>query len=162
MPDAERAMRDARCGTRDGVAGLIALSIVLVSCAAAPKPTAAAKRIAQNPPATIEGRVTDPDGRPVAGIGVRGIPRGEDIPWWPAAATDCDGRFRLSVAAPAAYGFLLSWKGTGVMTAAPDDPSMTAVPVRPGSTVDGVHLVFDAAAWRKADAADPPDAPSCP
>ncbi|HYX20991.1 MAG TPA: hypothetical protein VFA98_09125, partial [Thermoanaerobaculia bacterium] len=72
----------------------------------------------------IEGRVTDPDGEPVAGVGVRGVPRGEDIPWWPAATT--------------------------------------AVPVRPGATVGGVRLVFDAAAWRNAGAADPPDDPSCP
>lgn len=138
------------------------MTLALVACATPPKPTAAAKRIAQNPPATIEGRVTDPDGKPVAGIGVRGIPRGEDIPWWPAATTDCDGRFRLKVAAPAAYAFLLSWKSVAVMTPEADDPSTTAVPVRPGSAVDGVHLVFDAAAWRKADAADPPDDPSCP
>ena len=138
------------------------LLIAFVACASPPKPTAAAKRIAQNPPATIEGRVTDPDGRPVAGVGVRGIPRGEDIPWWPAATTDCDGRFRVQVAAPAAYAFLLSWKGVAVMTSAPDDPAMTAVPVQPGGTYGGIRLVFDAAAWRKADAADPPDAPSCP
>jgi len=145
---------------RNGVAVVVA-SFALVACASPPKPTAAAKRIAQNPPAIIEGRVTDPDGRPVAGIGVRGIPRGEDIPWWPAATTDCDGRFRVQVAAPAAYAFLLSWKGVAVMTSSPEDPGMTAVPVQPGGTFGGVNLVFDAAAWRKTDAADPPDDPSC-
>jgi hypothetical protein len=138
------------------------LVAALVACATPPKPTAAAQRIAENPPATIEGRVTDPFGKPVAGVGVRGIPRGEDIPWWPAATTDCDGRFRVQVAAPAAYAFLLSWKGVAVMTSAPDDPAMTAVPVQPGGTYGGVHLVFDAAAWRKTGAADPPDDPSCP
>lgn len=132
------------------------------ACATAPKPRAAALRIAKNPPATIEGRVTDPEGRPVAGVGVRGIPRGEDIPWRPEATTGCDGRFRLEVSAPAAYGFLLSWKGVAVMTPAPDDPAMTPVSVAPGLTVGGVHLVFDAAAWRKTGAADPPDDPSCP
>jgi len=147
---------------RNRIAGIAAWTLALVACATPPKPTAAAKRIAQNPPATIEGRVADPFGKPVAGVGVRGIPRGEDIPWWPAAATDCDGRFRLKVAAPAAYAFLLSWKSVSVMTAAADDPSTEAVPVRPGETVGGVQLVFDAAAWRSADAADPPDAPSCP
>jgi hypothetical protein len=145
---------------RHGVAIFVALS-ALVACASPPKPTAAAKRIAQNPPATIEGRVTDPFGKPVAGIGVRGIPRGEDIPWWPAATTDCDGRFRVRVAAPAAYAFLLSWNGVGVMTSSPDDPAMIAVPVQPGGAVGGVQLVFDAAAWRTAGAADPPDDPAC-
>src|SRR5215470_12104495 len=99
----------AGCEMRHRVVGVVALSVVLVSCASA------AKRIAQNPPATIVGRVTDPDGKPVAGVGVRGIPRGEDIPWWAPAMTDCDGRFRLKVAAPAAYGFLLSWRGVSVM-----------------------------------------------
>ena len=142
--------------------GAVLLTAGCVACATPPKPTAAAKRVAQNPPATIDGRVTDPDGRPVAGVGVRGIPRGEDIPWWPAVSTDCDGRFHLRVAAPAAYGFLLSWKGVSVMTSAPDDPALAAVPVKPGATVSGVSLVFDAAAWRLADAADPPDAPTCP
>lgn len=155
-------MRDAGCGMRAGIAGCLPLLIALVACATPPKPTAAAQRIAKNPPATIEGRVTDPEGKPVAGVGVRGVPRGEDIPWWPEAKTDCDGRFALKVAAPAAYGFLLSWKGVAVMTAAPDDPAMTAVPVAPGRTIDGVALVFDAAAWRGADAANPPDALSCP
>jgi len=147
---------------RHRVVGVVALSVALVSCASAPKPREAAKRIAQNPPATIVGRVTDPDGKPVAGVGVRGIPRGEDIPWWAPATTDCDGRFQLKVAAPAAYGFLLSWRGVAVMTPASDDPATTAVPVSPGGTVEGVALVFDAAAWRGTGAADPPDAPSCP
>lgn len=155
-------MRDARSGTRDRVASIVALSLGFVACATPPKPTAAAQRIAKNPPATIEGRVTDPEGKPVAGIGVRGVPRGEDIPWWPAATTDCDGRFDLKVAAPAAYGFLLSWKGVAVMTSAPDDPATTAVSVAPGKTIVGVALVFDAAAWRRVDAANPLDAPSCP
>ncbi len=144
------------------VAVALASSLALVACAAPPKPTAASKRVGQNPPATIEGRVTDPDGRPVAGVGVRGIPRGEDIPWRPAVTTDCDGRFRLSVAAPAAYAFLLSWKSVSVMTPSLDDPAMIAVPVHPGETVEGVALVFDAAAWRRTGAADPPDAPACP
>jgi hypothetical protein len=147
---------------RDRVVALVALSITLVACATAPKPRAAAQRIAKNPPATIEGRVTDPDGRPVAGVGVRGVPRGEDIPWWPEAQTNCDGRFSLKVAAPAAYGFLLSWRGVAVMTSEPDDPAMTPVSAAPGVTIGGVHLVFDAAAWRKTGAADPPEVPSCP
>ncbi len=152
-------MSDLRPALR---ASLLLTAAVLVACATPPKPTAAAQRIAKNPPATIEGRVTDPGGKPVAGVGVRGIPRGEDIPWWPAATTGCDGRFRLEVAAPAAYGFLLSWKGVAVMTSAADDPAMTPVSVAPGLTVAGVQLVFDAAAWRKTGAADPPDDPSCP
>jgi len=155
-------MQVAGCGRWHRVVRIVALSVALLSCASPPKPREAAKRIARNPPATIVGRVTDPYGKPVAGVGVRGIPRGEDIPWWAPATTDCDGRFQLKLAAPAAYGFLLSWRGVAVMTPASDDPAMAAVSVRPGGTIEGVALVFDAAAWRRAGAADPPDAPSCP
>jgi hypothetical protein len=136
--------------------------IALAGCATAPRPTASSLRIAKNPPAVVEGRVRDAAGRPVAGVGVRGIPRGEDIPWTAPAITGCDGRFRLSVAAPAAYGFLLSWKGTAVMTPDPDDPALTAVTVAPGAVVEGVELAFDLPAWREATAAAPAETPSCP
>jgi len=146
--------------TRRLVPGLIA--IAAWSCATAPKPTAASLRIAAKPPAIIEGRVTDTQGRPAAGIGVRGIPRGADIPWAQPAFTDCDGAFRLSVPAPAAYGFLLSWKTTAVITPGPDDPALVAVAVEPGGRVAGVALVFDAAAWRAATADAPADMPACP
>jgi hypothetical protein len=139
-----------------------AAAIAATACATAPKPTAASLRLAANPPAIVEGRVTDPAGRPVAAIAVCGIPRGEDIPWSAPAVTGCDGRFRLSVAAPAAYGFLLFWKGTAVMTPRPEDPALVAVTVAPGVRVEGVALVFDGPAWRPAAAAAPADTPSCP
>ena len=139
-----------------------ATALLLSACASAPRPSAATQRIAANPPAVIEGRVVDPFGKAAAGVGVRGIPRGQDIPWSSAATTDCDGRFRVSVAAPAAYAFLLSWQGTSVMTPSPADPAMEAIPVTPGGRVDGVVLVFDAAAWRQATSLAPPDTPSCP
>jgi hypothetical protein len=132
------------------------------ACASSPRPREAALRIAKNAPAVVEGRVTDPSGHPAAGVGVRGIPRGEDIPWTAPAVTDCDGRFRVSVAAPAAYAFLLYWKDTAVMTSAPDDPSLVAVPVQPEQTVSGVALIFDAEAWRRATDAGPGSTPSCP
>ena len=141
---------------------LALIAIAAWSCAAAPKPSAASRRIAARPPAIIEGRVTDTEGRPVAGIGVRGIPRGADIPWAPPAVTGCDGAFRLSVPAPAAYGFLLSWNSTAVMTPRPDDPALVAVAVEPGGRVAGVALVFDAAAWRVATADAPAATPACP
>src|SRR5262249_31781100 len=119
-------------------------------------------RIAANTPAVVEGRVVDPEGRPAVGVGVRGIPRGEDIPWTAPATTGCDGRFRLSLAAPAAYGFLLSWHGVSVMTPEQDDPALVGVPVEPGSHVDGVVLVFDAEAWRQAADVDAAGKSSCP
>ena len=143
-------------------ASALASCILLAACASPPKPRPSFQRIASNPPAVVEGRVVDPDGRPAAGVGVRGIPRGEDIPWTAPAKTDCDGRFRISLAAPAAYGFLLSWRGVSVMTPAADDPALIGVPVEPGGHVDGVVLIFDAAAWRRAIDSAPEDTPSCP
>ncbi len=140
----------------------LGVAVVAAACATTPKPTAASLRIAKNAPAIVEGRVMDTTGRPAAGIGVTGIPRGEDIPWSTPALTDCDGRFRLSLAAPAAYGFLLSWKGTAIVTPGPGDPALVAVSVAPGAVVEGVTLVFDAPAWRVAAAAAPADTPSCP
>jgi len=151
-------MRDARVR----VAAIAAAALVAGACASPPRPHESALRIAKNPPAIVEGRVTDRSGRPAAGLGVRGIPRGEDIPWSAPAITDCDGRFRLAVAAPAAYGFLLFWKDTAIVTPEADDPSLVAVPVQPGQTVSGIALVFDAAAWRRATNAAPEDTPSCP
>jgi hypothetical protein len=153
---------DAGCGVRLKALLLAAAGASLFACTSAPRPREAAIRIAKNPPATVEGRVTDPSGRPAAGLGVRGIPRGEDIPWSAPAITGCDGRFRLSVAAPAAYSFLLFWKDTAVLTPDPVDPSNVAVPVQPGQTVSGVALVFDAEAWHRATNAAPETTPSCP
>jgi hypothetical protein len=139
-----------------------ALAVAAATCASPPKPTASSLRIAAHEPAIIEGRVVDAAGHPAAGIAVRGIPRGADIPWSNPAVTGCDGRFRLAVPAPAAYGFLLAWKTTAVITPRPDDPALVAVAVEPGARVAGVVLVFDDAAWRLATAAAPADTPACP
>jgi hypothetical protein len=148
--------------SRAGHLLLGAVAIAAASCASAPKPTAAAVRIAKNAPAVIEGRVGDTAGHSVAGIAVRAIPRGADIPWAAPSVTDCDGKFRLSVPAPAAYGFLLSWKGTAVITPDSDDPALVAVAVEPGDRVTGIALVFDGAAWSLACAAAPAGTPACP
>ncbi len=105
---------------------LLALGLCVgvgAGCATAPKPTEASRRVAANPPAIVEGIVRDEAGKPVAGIGVRGIPSGKDVPWSPVVETGCDGRFRLVLAAPAAYSFVLLWRGTGVITPDPRDPS---------------------------------------
>lgn len=101
-------------------------------------------------------------GVPVGGILVRAIPRGADIPWSPRAATACDGSFRLSLAAPGAYGFLLEWRGTAVMTAHASDPALESVEVSPGQTRTAVELVFLGAEWRQITEAAPEDTPSCP
>jgi hypothetical protein len=132
------------------------------ACATAPKQTDASRRVAANPPAIVEGRVRDADGKPVAGIGVRGIPGGKDVPWGPVAVTGCDGSFRLSLPAPASYTFLLLWHGTGVITPEPADPSRTSISAAPGAVIEDVDLVFLAPQWRDVTRSAPATTPSCP
>ena len=141
---------------------ILATASGAMRCATAPKVTAATKRISANPKAIVEGRVRDEDGRPVAGIGVRGIPRGADIPWSPPVPTSCDGSFRLSLAAPGDYGFLLSWKDEAIVTADPRDPALLEISVEPAQTVSGIELVYLGDQWRAISPAAPEDTPSCP
>ena len=147
---------------RSAPLGLLTVVAAALGCATPPKVTAATKRISANPRAVVEGRVRDPDGRPAAGIGVRGIPRGAQIPWSPAATTGCDGTFRLALAAPGSYSFLLLWNGEGVVTSDPQDPALIEIAVTPGQTISGIELVFLGDEWRAISAAAPADTPSCP
>jgi hypothetical protein len=126
---------------------VIPLALLAAACASAPKVTEATRRVAANPPATVEGVVHDEEGKPVAGIGVRGIPRGKDIPWAPPATTDCAGRFRLEVPAPAGYAFLFVWNGRSIATDDPADPSRIEITLHPGETHAGVELVLVRARW---------------
>ena len=143
---------------------LFAVPFVLASaaCSTAPTPTQATLRIRSNPRAVVEGRVRDAEGRPVAGIAVRGIPRGADIPWSAWAVTGCDGAFRLTLPAPASYGFQLRWKSVSVITASPQDPARLDVTVEPGERRDGIELVFLRALWRPLTESAPAETPSCP
>jgi hypothetical protein len=118
------------------------LMLLGVACVSAPPPTAGMRETAKNPPARVEGRVTDTDGRPVANLFVEGIPRGKEIPWSPGARTDAEGRFALSLAAPGAYGFVLTEGDRTVVTDDPRDPSRVVIEVRPGERRDGIELVF--------------------
>jgi hypothetical protein len=140
----------------------VSLALLAAACASAPKVTDATKRIAANPPATIEGVVHDEDGRPVAGIGVRGIPRGKDIPWGPPAITDCGGRFRLTLPAPAGYAFLFVWNGRSIATDDPADPSRIEINLRPGETRGGLDLVLVRARWQWVTGETPVIPPTCP
>ena len=124
------------------------LVLPLIACAAAPKPTAEMLRLEASPRAVVEGRILDAEGRPVAGISVRGIPRGRDIPWFPWSVTQCDGSYRLALAAPAHYAFQLLWKGRSVITEDPRDPARLEVALLPGERRTGVDLVFLPALWR--------------
>lgn len=139
----------------------IAALALHAACAAAPKPTAGSLKARANAPAVVEGRVRDVGGRPAAGLRVRGIPRGDDIPWSPWTTTGCDGTFRLSLAAPGSYGFLLSWKDTALITPSPEDPALLQVAVAPGQIVRGVELVYLGLEWRRLMEEAPADTPSC-
>lgn len=140
----------------------IAAFALATACATPPKPTAMSRKIRANAPAAVEGRVRDAGGRPAAGLRVRGIPRGADTPWSPWTTTGCDGTFRLSLAAPGSYGFLLAWKETALITPSPEDPAAVEVWVEPGETVRGVELVFLGSEWNRLTEAAPADTPSCP
>lgn len=132
------------------------------ACATAPKSTAASQKIRANAPAVVEGSVRDVGGRPAAGLRVRGIPRGADIPWSPWTTTGCDGSFRLALAAPGTYGFLLAWNETALITPSAEDPALLQIAVEPGENVRGVELVFLGLEWRRFTEAAPADTPSCP
>jgi hypothetical protein len=77
------------------------------------------------------------------------MPRGRDIPWAPPAVTDAEGRFRLTVCAPATYGFFLRWEGRTVITPRNDDPARLEVAVAPGERRAGIELFFLREAWAK-------------
>jgi hypothetical protein len=121
-----------------------------LACAAPPKPTPAAQQLFRNARAVVEGRVVDRAGRPAAGLGVTAIPRGRDIEWSPAATTDSDGHFVLTLYAPAEYAFVLSRGGRSVITADPDDPCHVLVTVQPGDHRTGLELRFLEGAWNAA------------
>ena len=135
---------------------------LLLLCSTAPKVTEATKRVAANPRAIVDGVVRDEDGRPMAGIGVRGIPRGKDVPWSPAAITDCDGRYRLPLPAPAGYAFQLFWNGKSIATDDPADPSRIELTLVPGEERRGLDLVLVRSRWESIAGESPATAVSCP
>jgi hypothetical protein len=112
-----------------------------VACTAPPPPTPTARRLAHNARATVEGRVTDTDGRPVAGVRVQAVP-GDDILWSAPETTDEGGRFCLTVHAPAEYVFLIFEGSEAVITPSPRDPARVRVFVEPGEAKDGVELTL--------------------
>lgn len=116
--------------------------VVAAGCATRPRPTAESVRRSRNPPASVEGAVRDPAGKAVSGLSVQGLPRDKDLAWSPPAVTDREGRFRLSLAAPGEYGFLVKSGRITVVTPRPDHPSRTTVSLRPGERRTGIVLVF--------------------
>ena len=128
----------------------IVLIVLASACVTPPKPTKGTVEHAANPRAVVEGTVRDPEGKPVSGVSVRGLPRDKDVGWSPAAVTDDAGRFRLEVVAPGDYGFLLSWKGITIVTPRDDDPARIAVRVIPRERLTGVTLLFRREEWERA------------
>jgi len=126
---------------------LIAAACTL-ACVSAPPPTAGMLETAKNPPARVEGRVTDAEGLPVAGLTVEAIPRGKEIPWSRGATTDAQGRFILSLAAPGVYGFVLTEGDRTVVTDDPRDPSRVVVELKPGDRRAGIELLFLREEWK--------------
>jgi hypothetical protein len=120
------------------------------ACVSPPRPTDEAIRRSANPPADVQGRVVDREGRPVSGVAVWGLPRDKDLGWSNPAVTDAAGRFRLTLVAPGSYGFLLSWKGITIVTPRADDPSRTLISVGPGDRKSGVAFVFRQEDWDRA------------
>ena len=116
-------------------------------CVTPPRPTPEAVARAANPHAIVEGRVIDREGRAVPGILVRALPRGKNIEWSPPAVTDSGGRFRLSLVAPAEYGFLLLWQRRTVITSEENDPARLRVAVGPGEHREGIELLFLRDEW---------------
>jgi hypothetical protein len=143
------------------IAALAAASLLLAACASAPKVTEATKRLASNPRAVIDGVVRDETGRPVAGIGVRGVPRGKDIPWAPPVTTDCAGHFRLALPAPAGYAFQLYWNGRSVATDDSADPLLVDVVLRPGEERSGLELTLLRGRWESVTGESPGSPASC-
>ena len=133
--------------TRGAAAALV---LAAGACVSAPRPTDEAIRRSANPPADVEGRVVDREGRPVSGVAVWGLPRDKDLGWSKPAVTDAAGRFRLTLVAPGSYGFLLSWKGITIVTPRADDPSRALVSIGPGDRKSGVVLVFRREDWDRA------------
>jgi hypothetical protein len=126
--------------------GMIALALG-AGCASRPRPTAEAVRRGTNPPAIVEGRVVDPQGHPVAGVTVWGLPRDKDVGWSAPSVTDDRGRFRLTLVAPGDYGFLIARQGITVVTPRKDDPSRVLVALGPRDKRTGVDLVFRREDW---------------
>jgi hypothetical protein len=120
-----------------------------VSCATSPEPPPGARVYERNARAIVEGRVLDAASLPVAGIGVRAVPRSAEVPWAPWTETDADGRFHLVVYAPASYAFLLRRGSRSIVTSDPRDPVRLVVEVAPGESRGGVDLVFLEAEWER-------------
>jgi hypothetical protein len=149
VSETENETRDTGHETRFAFVAAF-LILIAVACATQPRPTAETLVRSSNPRAIVEGRVRDVGGRAVVGVSVQGLPRDKDLAWSPSSLTDDEGRFRLELAAPGEYGFVISWKGITVVTPRDDDPARVLLSVVPGDRRAGVEIVFHRAEWERA------------
>ena len=75
------------------------------------------------------------------------IPLARDVLYSPSATTDAQGRFELTLFAPASYAFILCKAEVCVLTPDPGDVSRTMVTVSPGQREDGIELRFNQELW---------------
>lgn len=128
---------------------MVFLLLAAGACASAPPPSPEQKRLDANPRAVVSGVVRRISGAPAGGVGVQGVPLDWDVSWIAPVETDAEGRFRLELAAPADYAFLLRSEGRTVITDDPRDPCRVRVSVVPGGRTEGVELVFLEELWRE-------------
>jgi len=127
---------------------LIAAAVALtVRCASAPSTTEGQRALARNPRAVLAGRLIDSSGLPIANMRVDPIPLTRDVLYSPSAWTDAEGRFELTVYAPASYTLLLCKGEICVITPDPRDVSRLSVTVYPGEREDGIELRFFPELW---------------
>jgi hypothetical protein len=132
-----------RCEKR-GLKPLGWLAGLLVAAACASKPPIPGRaQLVRNPRAEVSGVVLDSATQlPVAGIRVWAIPHAKAVPWPSAATTDGNGRFRLTVYAPADYSFMFETGGRTVITSRGKDASLHMIHVTPGDAIEGLRLFF--------------------
>jgi hypothetical protein len=128
-------------------AALIAAAGFAAGCATAPSRTAGQIALTRNPRAAVEGRLLDASGNPVASMRVYAIPLARDVLWSGPATTDADGRFELTLFAPASYTFLLCRYELCVMTSDMRDASRVGITVEPGRRCSGIELRFLSELW---------------
>jgi len=75
------------------------------------------------------------------------IPLTRDVLYSPSATTDAEGRFELTLFAPASYTLLLCKGEICAITPDPRDVSRMSVTVYPGERQDGIELRFFPEPW---------------
>jgi hypothetical protein len=127
---------------------LIAAAVGLsVRCASAPSTTDGQRALARNARAVLAGRLVDSAGDPIANMRVDPVPLARDVLYSPSATTDAEGRFELTLFAPASYTLLLCKGEICVITPDPRDVSRMSVTVYPGERAEGIELRFSPELW---------------